>query len=190
MVAVSSDSTLNQRWKDNSDWADTPVHYRRDTDRPTQSDGCQQIARDLGARVIDVEERGDLLSEMLLAARGDANYQIHLTYPIDEIDAAFRRVYADRYGDAPDGGSEIVNYRLTAWGVCSGVRCPAVVLDDVVPREAPYVLQLEDTPHVRGVVEREDGTPVWGAQVHHLAWPGGEFATYRFGTVVGDLPRA
>ena len=65
-------------------------------------------------------------------------------------------------------------YRLRAWGRCSGVSCPPVVLDDVVPREAPYVLQLEETPHVRGVVEREDGTPVWGAQVRYRPWPGGE----------------
>ena len=35
----------------------------------------------------------------------------------DEIDATFRKIYADRYGEAPDDGSEIVNYRLTAWGI-------------------------------------------------------------------------
>jgi N-methylhydantoinase A len=45
---------------------------------------------------------------------------------IDEIDAAFRRVYADRYGDAPDGGSEIVNYRLTAWGVTDKPALPVL----------------------------------------------------------------
>jgi N-methylhydantoinase A len=45
---------------------------------------------------------------------------------IDEIDAAFRRVYADRYGDAPDGGSEIVNYRLTACGVTDKPALPAL----------------------------------------------------------------
>ena len=33
------------------------------------------------------------------------------------IDADFRRIYAARYGSAPDGGSEIVSYRLAAWGV-------------------------------------------------------------------------
>ena len=45
---------------------------------------------------------------------------------IEEIDAAFRRVYADRYGDAPDGGSEIVNYRLTAWGVTDKPALPVL----------------------------------------------------------------
>ncbi len=42
----------------------------------------------------------------------------------EAIDEAFRRVYADRYGDAPDGGSEIVSYRLTAWGVTDKPALP------------------------------------------------------------------
>ena len=42
----------------------------------------------------------------------------------DEIDAAFRKIYADRYGEAPDGGSEIVNYRLTAWGITDKPSLP------------------------------------------------------------------
>ena len=32
------------------------------------------------------------------------------------VDAAFRAVYAARYGEANDGPSEIVSYRLAAWG--------------------------------------------------------------------------
>jgi N-methylhydantoinase A len=36
---------------------------------------------------------------------------------IDTIDADFRKVYAARYGSAPESGSEIVSYRLAAWGV-------------------------------------------------------------------------
>jgi N-methylhydantoinase A len=36
---------------------------------------------------------------------------------IDTIDADFRKVYAARYGSAPQSGSEIVSYRLAAWGV-------------------------------------------------------------------------
>lgn len=36
---------------------------------------------------------------------------------IDTIDADFRRIYAARYGSAPDSGSEIVSYRLAAWGI-------------------------------------------------------------------------
>lgn len=65
-------------------------------------------------------------------------------------------------------------YRVRAWGRCSGVSCPPVVLGDVAPRETPYVLQLEEAPHVQGIVEREDGTPVWGAHVRYRPWPGGE----------------
>src|SRR5262249_59458843 len=34
-----------------------------------------------------------------------------------EIDAAFRAVYSSRYGHAVDGPTEIVNYRLAAWGI-------------------------------------------------------------------------
>lgn len=36
---------------------------------------------------------------------------------IDDIETAFREVYAARYGTAPKSGSEIVSYRLAAWGV-------------------------------------------------------------------------
>ena len=38
---------------------------------------------------------------------------------IDTIEANFRRVYAARYGTAPASSSEIVSYRLAAWGVTS-----------------------------------------------------------------------
>ena len=36
---------------------------------------------------------------------------------IDTIDEDFRKIYAARYGSAPTSGSEIVSYRLAAWGV-------------------------------------------------------------------------
>lgn len=36
---------------------------------------------------------------------------------INEIELAFRAVYAARYGTAPESGSEIVSYRLAAWGL-------------------------------------------------------------------------
>ncbi|MFT5507362.1 MAG: N-methylhydantoinase A [Hyphomicrobiaceae bacterium] len=36
---------------------------------------------------------------------------------IDTIDEDFRKIYAARYGSAPESGSEIVSYRLAAWGV-------------------------------------------------------------------------
>ena len=74
-------------------------------------------------------------------------------------------------------------YRLRAWGRCSGVDCPPVELDDVMVREAPYVLQLEQPALVHGVVEHVDGRPVWGVQVHWRPWPGGELDP--FGLVEG-----
>ncbi len=40
------------------------------------------------------------------------------------IDAKFRQIYAARYGSAPDGGSEIVSYRLAAWGVSDKPNLP------------------------------------------------------------------
>jgi N-methylhydantoinase A len=36
---------------------------------------------------------------------------------VETIDADFRKIYAARYGSAPESGSEIVSYRLAAWGV-------------------------------------------------------------------------
>lgn len=36
---------------------------------------------------------------------------------METIEAAFRKVYAARYGTAPGSGSEIVSYRLAAWGM-------------------------------------------------------------------------
>ncbi len=36
---------------------------------------------------------------------------------MDEIERGFRNVYADRYGAAVDAPSEIVSYRLVAWGL-------------------------------------------------------------------------
>ena len=56
-------------------------------------------------------------------------FELSVAIPIDftsmdEIDVAFREVYADRYGDAPDGGTEIVNFRLTAWGITDKPSLP------------------------------------------------------------------
>ena len=52
----------------------------------------------------------------------------------DEIDAAFRKIYADRYGEAPDGGREIVNYRLTAWGITDKPVLPTLTSSKRVRR--------------------------------------------------------
>ncbi len=43
-----------------------------------------------------------------------------------EIEAAFRAVYAARYGGAPEGVAEIVNYRLAAFGTTAKPELPAL----------------------------------------------------------------
>ena len=49
-------------------------------------------------------------------------FELSVPISLDEesaetIDASFREIYAARYGSAPKSGSEIVSYRLAAWGV-------------------------------------------------------------------------
>ena len=43
-----------------------------------------------------------------------------------EIEAAFRAVYSSRYGHAVDGPTEIVNYRLAAWGITDKPDWPLI----------------------------------------------------------------
>jgi N-methylhydantoinase A len=74
---------------------------------------------------------------------------------VDQIDAAFRKVYADRYGDAPNGGSEIVNYRLTAWGVTDKPALPRL---DAAGRSREAALKGERQAVFGGAVM---ATPVW-----------------------------
>jgi N-methylhydantoinase A len=57
---------------------------------------------------------------------------------IDIIDADFRKVYAARYGSAPQSGSEIVSYRLAAWGVT--VKPTLSVLDTARRMSEPGAL--------------------------------------------------
>jgi N-methylhydantoinase A len=45
---------------------------------------------------------------------------------IAEIEQAFARVYAARYGAARDAASEIVSYRLAAWGLTDKPQLPAI----------------------------------------------------------------
>ncbi|MGI9522803.1 MAG: hydantoinase/oxoprolinase family protein [Hyphomicrobiaceae bacterium] len=61
---------------------------------------------------------------------------------MDEIDVAFRKVYAGRYGDAPDGGSEIVNYRVTAWGVTNKPALPTLSSADRAREDAHTGVRL------------------------------------------------
>jgi N-methylhydantoinase A len=58
------------------------------------------------------------------------------------IDQAFRKIYADRYGTAPAGGSEIVSYRIAAWGT---TEKPAVAtLDNDERPDKPAAIATRD----------------------------------------------
>jgi N-methylhydantoinase A len=58
-------------------------------------------------------------------------FELSVPIPFDvadmlQIDAAFRAVYAARYGHAVDGPTEIVNYRLAAWGITDKPDWPQI----------------------------------------------------------------
>ena len=58
-------------------------------------------------------------------------FELSVPIPFDaadmlEIDAAFRAVYSSRYGHAVDGPTEIVNYRLAAWGITDKPDWPLI----------------------------------------------------------------
>jgi N-methylhydantoinase A len=59
-----------------------------------------------------------------------------------EIEAAFRKVYADRYGAAVDAPSEIVSYRLVGWGRMEQPKLPR--LDDA--GRSPGVARIGTRP--------------------------------------------
>ena len=87
-----------------------------------------------------------------------------LSVPVDldnltlaAIDAEFRRIYAARYGSAPDGGSEIVSYRIAAWGISEKPELP--VPDPSARREGPQAIKTRST--VFGGVQ--SATPVYPA---------------------------
>ena len=69
------------------------------------------------------------------------------------IDAAFRKVYAARYGHAVDGPSEIVNYRLAVWGLTDKPDWRAAAADTAsaeplakASRQIVFGGQAHDTP--------------------------------------------
>src|SRR5262249_41277319 len=58
-------------------------------------------------------------------------FELSVPIPFDvaylrESDAAFRAVYSSRYGHAVDGPTEIVNYRLAAWGLTDKPDWPLI----------------------------------------------------------------
>jgi N-methylhydantoinase A len=80
----------------------------------------QSADRELGEAGVGVDRRA---YEVTLDMRyiGQA-FELAVPIPIDvgdmrTIDAGFRKVYEARYEHAPDGASEIVNFRLAAWGL-------------------------------------------------------------------------
>ncbi|MEM8974072.1 MAG: hydantoinase/oxoprolinase family protein [Pseudomonadota bacterium] len=108
---------------------------RRDFVRTRVSQTAGTSAEEIKAILAELTETG--LSELAEAGFGtdatrleaslDMRYigqAFELSVPVDlndpqpaQIDEAFREVYSARYGSAPAGGSEIVSYRLVAWGL-------------------------------------------------------------------------
>lgn len=94
----------------------------------TSAEDIQQVLRELTeAGVQELSDAGFGAEATRLEASLDMRYigqAFELSVPVDlqnpqpeKVDEDFRKVYAARYGTAPDGGSEIVSYRLAAWGV-------------------------------------------------------------------------
>lgn len=94
----------------------------------TSAGDIKQVLTELTqAGLSELAEAGFAASATRLEGSLDMRYigqAFELSVPVNldnpdpkQIDQAFREVYAARYGSAPDGGSEIVSYRLAAWGV-------------------------------------------------------------------------
>src|SRR5262249_58738362 len=69
-------------------------------------------------------------------------FELSVPIPFDvadmlEIDAAFRAVYSSRYGHAVDGPTEIVNYRLAAWGITAQPGRPLINDEGRSPKTPP-----------------------------------------------------
>jgi N-methylhydantoinase A len=68
-------------------------------------------------------------------------FELSVPIPFDvtdmhEIDAAFRAVYSARYGHVVDGPTEIVNYRLAAWGITDKPDWPLITDKGWSPKTA------------------------------------------------------
>ncbi|MGE0718674.1 MAG: hydantoinase/oxoprolinase family protein [Alphaproteobacteria bacterium] len=120
----------------------------------------------------DLAEAGFAPDAMRFEARLDMRYvgqAFELAVPVplapeshDAIDAAFRRVYEDRYTHAPDDPTEIVNFRVAAYGV--GRKPELVPVDDrgrslEGARIATRQVAFDATP-VEAAVYRRDALPV------------------------------
>jgi len=104
------------------------------------------------------------------------------------VGGGLHRVYALEGGEHVDPYVRVfevaplrpeARYRVAGSGRTLKRRWPETILDGLVPREEPYDLLLAAGPAIEGRVEREDGTPVWGALVYPRPWPGGEFGPFR-----------
>ena len=94
----------------------------------TSADEIKDVLAELTeAGLKELADAGFSADATRLEASLDMRYvgqAFELSVPVDlgnpqpnRIDEDFRKIYAARYGSAPDGGSEIVSYRLAAWGV-------------------------------------------------------------------------
>ncbi|AQH01451.1 hypothetical protein A9R05_21740 [Burkholderia sp. KK1] len=84
----------------------------------------------------ELETLGFAVDRQKYAASLDMRYvgqSFELPIPVDvesadigSLETAFKEVYAQRYGSAPDGALEIVSYRLAAWGLTDNPELPTI----------------------------------------------------------------
>ncbi|MCC7274839.1 MAG: hydantoinase/oxoprolinase family protein [Alphaproteobacteria bacterium] len=104
------------------------VRTRVTVTRTMPTAAIAELLADLRAEAeADLAGAGFAADAMRFEARLDMRYvgqAFELSVPValaptdhEAIDAAFRRVYEDRYTHAPDDPTEIVNFRLSAYGI-------------------------------------------------------------------------
>jgi N-methylhydantoinase A len=69
------------------------------------------------------------------------SFELSVPIPLDvtsiaEVELAFARIYAQRYGAPRTAPTEIVSYRLTAWGLCEKPVLPVIDQTDTAPAPA------------------------------------------------------
>ncbi len=112
----------------------------------------------------------------------------------DQIDEAFRNVYSARYGSAPAGGSEIVSYRLAAWGLTDKPELARATTEasgqsQVATRNCVFDGANHDTPVHRRDALSDDVTIVGPAIIEEpstatIVPPGWTARTVEFGCLI------
>jgi N-methylhydantoinase A len=103
----------------------------------TSIEALRQVFAELaGAAAAELDAAGFPRDRQRLETTLDMRYlgqafELSVPIPLDvadmaAVEQAFAKVYATRYGAAVDGPTEIVSYRLAAWGLTEKPRLPAL----------------------------------------------------------------